>query len=80
MSRWDGLNNESVYERCAMRGSGSGVDCGVVEWVKRSTLTWFGYIEKMENEEYVMVYLSSVEGTNRREGPLLDGKIGCGSM
>ncbi len=31
MSRWDGLNNESVYERCGMRGCGSGVECGVVE-------------------------------------------------
>ncbi len=35
VSRWDGLNNESVYERCGMRGHGSGVECGVVEWVKR---------------------------------------------
>ncbi len=31
VSRWDGLNNESVYERCGMRGHGSGVECGVVE-------------------------------------------------
>ncbi len=38
VSRWDGLNNESVYERCGMKGRGSGVECGVVEWVKRSTL------------------------------------------
>ncbi len=38
VSRWDGLNNESVYERCGRRGCGSGVECGVVEWVKRSTL------------------------------------------
>ncbi len=38
VSRWDGLNSESVYERCGMRGHGSGVECGVVEWVKRSTL------------------------------------------
>ncbi len=37
MSRWDGLNNESVYERCGMRGCGSAVECGVVEWVKRSS-------------------------------------------
>ncbi len=33
VNRWDGLSNESVYERCGMRGRGSGVGCGVVEWV-----------------------------------------------
>ncbi len=53
-----------------MRGRGSGVGCGVVEWVKRSTLRWFGHIERMENEEFVKVYRSSVEGPNRRGRPL----------
>ncbi len=38
VSRWYGLSNENVYERCGMRGHGSGVGCGLVEWVKRSTL------------------------------------------
>ncbi len=39
----------------------------MVEWVKRSTLRWFGHIERMGNEELVKkVYLSSVKGTNRR--------------
>ncbi len=70
MRRWDGLSNESVYERCDTRGHGSGVGCGVMEWVKRSTLRWFGHIEKMRNEEFVKVYRSSVEGTNRRGRPL----------
>ncbi len=65
------MNNESVYERCGMRGRGSGVECGVVEWVKRNTLRWFGYIERMGNEEFVKVFLSSVEGTNRRGRPLV---------
>ncbi len=56
VSRWDG-----------MRGHRSGVGCGVVEWVKRSTLRWFGHIERMGNEEFVKkVYRSNVEGTNRR--------------
>ncbi len=56
-----------LYERCGMRGHGSGVGCGVVEWVKRSTLRWFGHIERMGNEKFVKkVYMSSVEGTNRR--------------
>ncbi len=26
VSRWDGLSNKSVYERCGMRGRGSGVE------------------------------------------------------
>ncbi len=57
----------SVYERCGMSGHESEVGCGVVEWVKRSTLRWFGHIERMGNEEFVKrVYLSSVEGRNRR--------------
>ena len=67
VSRCGGLSNETVYERCGMQGRGSGVRCGVVEWVKRSTLRWFGHIEMMGNEELVkQAYLSSVEGTNRR--------------
>ncbi len=54
-----------------MRGHGSGVECCVVEWVKRSTLRWFAYIERMGNAEFVKeVYLSSVEGTNRQGRPL----------
>ncbi len=53
-----------------MRGRGSGVGCDVVEWVKRSTLRWFCHIEKMENKEFVKMYLSSVEGPCRRGRPL----------
>ncbi len=72
VSRWDGLSNENGYERCGMRGHGSGVGCGVAEWVKRSILRWFGHIERMGNEEFVeKVYLSSVEGSNRRGRPPL---------
>ncbi len=41
------------------------------EWVNRSTLRWFGHIEGMENGETVKkLYLSSVEGPNRRGKPL----------
>ncbi len=47
-----------------------GVGCSVVEWVKRSTLRWFGYVQKMDNEEFAKVYLSSVEGPRRRGRPL----------
>ncbi len=43
----------------------------LVVCVKRSTLRWFVYIERMEKEVFVKeVYLSSVEGPNRRGRPL----------
>ncbi len=71
VSRLDGMSNKSVYESCSMSGCGSGVGCSVVKWVKRSTPRWCGHIERMENEEFVkMVYLSSVEGMDRRGRPL----------
>ncbi len=71
MSRWDGVSTESVHERCGMRGRESGVGFSVVEWVKRNTLRWFDHIERMENEEFVKkVYLSSVEGPNRKGRPI----------
>ncbi len=38
--------------------------------MKRSALRWFDHIERMKNEEFVKVYLSSVEGPNRRRRPL----------
>ncbi len=70
-SRWDGVSTKCVYEKCGVRGRGSGVGCSVVEWVTRSTCRWFGHIERMDNEEFFMkVYLSSVEGTNRKGRPL----------
>ncbi len=51
--------------------NGSVAGCGLVKWVKRSTLRWFGHIERMENEEPVKkTYPSSVEGPNRRGRPL----------
>ncbi len=53
-----------------MRRRGSGVWCGVVEWVKRSTLRWSGHIERTEIEEFVKkVYLSGADGPNRRGRP-----------
>ncbi len=72
VNRRDGVSNES----CGMTGRGSRVGCGVVEWVKRSTLRWFGHIERMENEEFVKVYPSSVKGPNMKGKPL--GRLGEG--
>ncbi len=53
MTRWDGESNESMYERYGMGSRGNGVNYGVVEWVKRNMLRWFGYIDRMGNEEFV---------------------------
>ncbi len=39
--------------------------------MKKSTLRWFGHIERMENEEFIKkVYLSSIGSPNRRGRPL----------
>ncbi len=46
VNRWNGVSNETVYERCGMRRHGSGVGCSVVEWVKRSTLRWFDHLRR----------------------------------
>ena len=71
VTRWDGESNENVYERCGMGERANGVRCGVVEWVKRSTLRWFGHVERMGSDEFVKkVYMSEVGGTGRRGRPL----------
>ncbi len=67
VTRWDGESNESVYERCGMRSQANGVNCGVVEWVQRNTLRWFGHTERMGSEEFVRkVYVSGGVGPNSR--------------
>ncbi len=42
---------------------------GVVAWVKRNTLRWFGHIERMGSEEFVKKVSESV-GPNSRGRPL----------
>ncbi len=52
---------------------------GGVEWVKKSILRWFGHIERIRNEEFFKkMYLSSVEGTNRRGMPLGRWEVSAG--
>ncbi len=48
VTRWDGESYENVHERCGMGTHANGVKCGVVEWVKRSTLRGFGLIKEEE--------------------------------
>ncbi len=70
MTRWDGESNESVYKRCGMGSQANGVNCGVVEWVKRNTKRWFGHVERMGSEEFVKkVYVSESVGPNSRGRP-----------
>jgi len=59
VSRLDGESNESVYNRFGMTSRGEGMKCGVVEGVKRSTLRWFGHMERMDESEMTKrVYMS----------------------
>ncbi len=78
VSRWDGVSNKTVYERCVMRGHGSGVECSVVVRVKMSTLRWFPILKgwKMRNllRRYIGVVLRVLIGG--KEGHLEDGKTG----
>ena len=36
-----------------MGSQANGVNCGVVEWVKRNTLRWFGQTKRMGDEKFV---------------------------
>ncbi len=70
VTRQDGESNESVYERWGMGSQANGVECGVVKWVKRYTLRWFGHIERMGSEEFVKkVYMSELVGPSSRGRP-----------
>ncbi len=67
VTRWDGESNDSVYERCGVGSQANGVKCGVVEWVKRNTLRWFGYIKRMKSKEFVKkVYVSEIVDPSSR--------------
>ncbi len=44
VSRLDRESNEDMYGRFGMSEATVGMDCGVVEWVKQSTLRWYGHV------------------------------------
>ncbi|KAK4320818.1 hypothetical protein Pmani_008357 [Petrolisthes manimaculis] len=47
-----------------------GIECGVVQRVKRNTLRWFGHVERIQGEEFVKkVYGSEVVGRGVRGRP-----------
>ncbi len=62
--RWDGESNEDIYGRFGMSKAAVGMDCEVVEWVKQSTLRWYGHVMRMNACDFTKrVYDSRIEGT-----------------
>ncbi len=67
VSRWDGDSNEDMYERFGMSKTVVGMDCGMVEWVKPSTLRWYGHVMRMNECDFTKrVYESTIEGRGVR--------------
>ncbi len=53
--------------RFGMSESAVGMDCGVVEWVKRSTLRWYEHVMRMNECDFTKkVYESIIEGRGVR--------------
>ncbi len=62
VSRRDGESNEDTYGRCGVSETAVGMDCRVVEWVKRSTLRWYGHVMRMNEYDFTeRVYESPTE-------------------
>ncbi len=52
VNRMNGESNGKVYRKFGTSSRGEGMSCGVVEMVKRSTLRWFGHLERMDEREH----------------------------
>ncbi len=77
VSGWDGKSNESMYEQFGMAVTANGVECGVVEWVKRGALRWLGHVMRMGENEFVnRVYEGRIEGGGVRGRPPVQWIIG----
>ncbi len=80
VSRWDRESNEDMYARFGMSETEVGIDCGVVGWVKRSTLRWYGHVTRVNECVFTKrVYESTIEGRGERERPpvkLMDKQSG----
>ena len=60
----DGLSNSEVYASFGMEEQAVGIDCGVAEWIKRSTLRWYGHVQRMDEDRMLRkIYGSQVSGT-----------------
>ncbi len=70
VNRMDGKSNENIYGKFGMFTRGEGMSCGVVEMVKRSTLRWFGHLERMDERELTKrVYRCKIDAGNVRGRP-----------
>ncbi len=70
VKRMDGESNEDVYKKFGMSSRGGGMSCGVVKMVKRSTLRWFGHLERIDERELTKkVYRSKIDAGNVRGRP-----------
>ncbi len=47
LKRMDGESNQSLYGKFGMSFKREGMNCGVVEVIKCSTLRWFGHFERI---------------------------------
>ena len=67
-----------MYERCGMGTHAIGVKCGIVEWMKRNTMWWFGHLKKKKKkkiQEFVKnIYVSETEGPRRRRSAVVRWK------
>ena len=69
MNRIDGESNECAYGRFGM-SEGEGMNCGVVEMVKRSTVRWFGHLERMGRSGMARrIYKDAVDAVGVRGSP-----------
>lgn len=77
----DGVGIESVYERGGMCGKGEGMNYGVLEVVKVSTLKWYGHLEKIGRNDVIKRYKTGVDALGMRGKALLyNGRIEYGNI
>ncbi len=70
VSRWDRESNEDMYGRFGMSETAVEIDCEVVEWVKRSTLRWYGHVTRMNECDFTKrVYENTIKGRGVRGRP-----------
>ncbi len=63
MSSRNGESNENTYGRFGMSATAVGMDCRVVEWVKQSTLRWYGHVMRINECDFTKwVIKSRIEG------------------
>ena len=53
VTRMDRISNEDVFERYGMAEGAPGMNCGVVEKVKRSALRWYEHVWRMPEERMI---------------------------